>query len=69
MPSYTLFALDPRSGRMDQFANYDADDDETAIDVAARFSKNRPTELWSKHRQVATFGQTTQAVGQESPLP
>lgn len=71
MPSYTLFALDPRSGRMDQFAKYDATDDETAINLASRLSRNRSTELWSQHRQVGTFSQATRAVAnlQESPLP
>ena len=55
MPHYTLFALDPRRGRMDQFVKYEASDDVAAIDLAARLSRTRSTELWSQHRQVETF--------------
>lgn len=55
MPMYTLFALDPRSGRMDQFAKYEALDDETALDLGRRLSRDRSTELWSEHRQVGRF--------------
>ena len=61
MPCYTLFALDPRSGRMDQFAKYEASDDDIAIDLAARLSRNRSTELWSRHRQIGKFSPTFRA--------
>lgn len=55
MPMYTLFALDPRSSRMDQFAKYEALDDQSALDLAQRLSRNRSTELWSEHREVGRF--------------
>jgi hypothetical protein len=58
MATYTLFALlHPRSSRMDQFARYEAIDDETAIDLGARLSRSRVAELWSEHRQVKIFGE------------
>jgi hypothetical protein len=38
MPHYTLLTLDPRRGRMDQFAKYKANDDAAAIDLAARLA-------------------------------
>jgi len=71
MPCYTLFVLDPRSGRTDQFAKYQAVDDETAIGVAARLSRHRSTELWSEHRQVEIFKQPFPSVANhdERPLP
>ena len=52
MPHYTLFALDPRRGRMDQFVKYETSDDVAAIDLAARLSRTR-------HRQVETFNEST----------
>jgi hypothetical protein len=55
MPIYTLFALDPRNSRMDQCAKYEALDDQTALDLARRLSRNRSTELWSEHREVGRF--------------
>jgi hypothetical protein len=42
---------------MDQFARYEAIDDETAIDLGARLSRSRVAELWSEHRQVKIFGE------------
>jgi hypothetical protein len=57
MATYTLFALDPKSSRMDQCAKYQATDDSSAMDLASRLSRNRSTELWSEHRHIGKFRQ------------
>lgn len=70
MPMYTLFALDPRNSRMDQFAKYEAPDDEAALDLGRRLSRDRSTELWSEHRQVGRFRPPPRFAGEsEEPAP
>ena len=53
MSYYRLYFLDPQSGHIDRFEEYDARDDGQAITRAEDRLDEVPLELWSGARKVA----------------
>ena len=53
MSYYRLYFLDPDSGHIDRFEEYDAGDDGEAITRAEDRLDKVPLELWSGPRKVA----------------
>lgn len=49
---YRLYFLDPDSGRIDRFEEFNADDDATAVARAEQWLDEVPLELWSGARKV-----------------
>lgn len=55
MPYYRLYFLDPHSGHINRFEEYDAIDDVKAIRLAERRVGDGPLELWSGRRKIGCF--------------
>lgn len=49
---YRLYFMDPRSGHIIRFAEYQAPDDQAAIGLAQEQEGANPLEIWSGHRKV-----------------
>ena len=52
MHYYRLYFMDPFSGHIDHFREFEADDDMAALEIAQSWSDGRPMELWSRNRKV-----------------
>lgn len=52
MAYYRLYFLDPASGHIDRFEEFDAADDGAAVAVASQSIGEAPLELWSGARKV-----------------
>jgi hypothetical protein len=52
---YRLYFLNPRSGHIIRFAEFEAVDDEAAIALAAEQEGPQPLELWCRQRKVKRF--------------
>jgi hypothetical protein len=63
LPYYRLYFLDPETGHINRFEEYDASDDREALGLADRFADGKPIELWSGRRKVARLGAPEGPVG------
>ena len=52
MSYYRLYFMDPYSGHIRRFAEFEAPDDEAAFGLAIEHIGDQPLELWSEHRKV-----------------
>ena len=60
--SYRLYFMNPASGHILRFAEFEAPGDEAAIERAARSEGKDPLELWCRHRKVARLEGKDRAV-------
>jgi hypothetical protein len=49
---YRLYFFDGFSGHIDQFREFDADDDAAAMALAEQWSAGGPMELWNRERRL-----------------
>lgn len=49
---YRLYFFDRFSGHIDQFREFEADDDAAAVDLAAGWADGRAMELWNRERRL-----------------
>jgi hypothetical protein len=61
MRYYRLYFMDPLSGHIDQFREFEADDDEAAIAIAEAWREDRPMELWNRERKLRHWDAAPQA--------
>ena len=52
MSYYRLYFMDPRSGHIDRFAEFEAPDDRQASALAREHVGEYPLELWCERRKV-----------------
>lgn len=52
MRYYRLYFMDPFSGHIDHFREFEAADDDSAVAVAERWREDRPMELWNLERKL-----------------
>lgn len=52
MRYYRLYFMDRFSGHIDQFREYEAEDDESALAIAEGWREDRPMELWNHQRKL-----------------
>ena len=52
MSYYRLYYLNPRSGHIDRFEEFEAEDDTGALSHAERRLDHSPLELWSGGRKI-----------------
>jgi hypothetical protein len=52
MQSYRLYFLDPQSGRIKDFGEFEAEHDAAAREVAESLRGDGPMELWCSARKV-----------------
>jgi hypothetical protein len=50
--SYRLYFMDPDSGHIERFAEFEAPDDQSAIALAGEHIGRNPLELWCERRKV-----------------
>jgi len=55
MPDYRLYLLNAESGHIDGVEEFHGADDGEAIGLAARQTRDIPTELWCGGRKVSRF--------------
>jgi hypothetical protein len=55
MVRYRLYFLDRRTGRIDRYEEFEARDDDHAIDLIEPYVGNTPLELWTGGRKVGQF--------------
>jgi hypothetical protein len=53
---YRLYFFDRFSGHIDQFREFDAEDDAAAIALAEQWSSGGPMELWNRERRLKRWG-------------
>ena len=56
---YRLYFMNPRSGHIDRFAEFEAPDHQAAIALAAEHEGAQPLELWCHHNKVRRFEPVT----------
>ena len=49
---YRLYYFDPSSGHIDNFREFEAEDDGAAIALADRWNDGHPMELWNQDRRL-----------------
>jgi hypothetical protein len=52
LPYYRLYFLDPHTGHIDRFEEFDAAGDSEAVGRAGDMQRDVPLELWSGRRKV-----------------
>lgn len=52
MKDYRLYLLDEFSGHIDEVREFDAADDQAAIDQALHIGDHRAMELWHRHHKL-----------------
>jgi hypothetical protein len=52
MRYYRLYFMDPFSGHIEHFREFEAEDDETALAIAGGWRETRPMELWNGDRKL-----------------
>ena len=52
MRYYRLYFMDPSSGHIDHFREFEAADDEAAMSIAERWREGCPMELWNRERKL-----------------
>ena len=52
MRYYRLYFMDRFSGHIDQFREFEADDDDRAVEIAEKWREDRPMELWNRERKL-----------------
>jgi hypothetical protein len=55
MRRYRLYFLDSRTGRIDHFEEFEARDDDHALDLIEPRIGDAPLELWSGGRKIGRF--------------
>ena len=60
MRYYRLYFMDPFTGHIDHFREFESADDEAAISVAEGWREKQPMELWNRERKLKRW---------EPPLP
>jgi hypothetical protein len=55
---YRLYFFDRFSGHIDQFREFDAEDDDAAVDLAERWGDGRAMELWNRERRLKRWEPT-----------
>lgn len=53
MSYYRLYFMDPRTGHIMRFAEFEAADDESALALAREHDGSHASELWNEGRKVA----------------
>lgn len=49
---YRLYFMDRFSGHIDHFREFEAEDDDSALEIAERWREDRPMELWNRQRKL-----------------
>jgi len=52
MHYYRLYFIDRLSGHIDHFREFEAEDDEAALDTAHRWQNGQAMELWNLERKL-----------------
>jgi hypothetical protein len=52
MRYYRLYFMDPFSGHIDHFREFEAADDMAALGIAESWREDRPMELWQHQRKL-----------------
>ena len=52
MRYYRLYFLDRFSGHIEHFREFEAEDDDAAIDIAEGWADGSPMELWNRERKL-----------------
>lgn len=52
MGYYRLYFMDRVSGHIDHFREFQAEDDDAALEIAERWRENVPMELWNLERKL-----------------
>ena len=52
MRYYRLYFMDRFSGHIDQFREFEAEDDDVALAIAEGWREDRPMELWNRERKL-----------------
>ena len=55
MVTYRLYFMNPASGHIERYDEFEAVDDSAAIDFAAPQAGGQPLELWQHHRKIRRF--------------
>ena len=55
MACYRLYFMNPNSGHIDDFAQFDSPDDDAATALANEQAEHLPLELWDDGRKVRRF--------------
>ena len=55
MAHYRLYFLDNRTGKIERFEEFEACDDDKALDVIELRIGDQPLELWSGGRKIGQF--------------
>lgn len=61
MRYYRLYFLDRFGGHIDHFREFEAEDDDAAVDIAEAWREDGPMELWNRERKLKHWD--------EVPLP
>jgi len=69
MGGYRLYFMDRFSGHIDHRRDFLADDDSSAIAVAAEWSTGQPMELWQGGRKLKRWDETRSAPNGSPPTP
>ena len=49
---YRLYFMDRFSGHIDHFREFEAEDDDAALALAAQWRNGAPMELWNRNRKL-----------------
>ena len=52
MRYYRLYFMDRFSGHIDHFREFEAESDDSALQIAERWREERPMELWNRERKL-----------------
>jgi hypothetical protein len=52
MRYYRLYFMDRFSGHIDHFREFEAEDDDSALEIAESWREDRPMELWNRQRKL-----------------
>jgi hypothetical protein len=52
MRYYRLYFMDPFSGHIDHFREFEAEDDSAAVGIAQDWANGSPMELWNCERKL-----------------
>lgn len=52
MRYYRLYFMDRFNGHIDHFREFEADDDQAAMEIAQKWREDRPMELWNLERKL-----------------
>ena len=53
MPTYRLYFMSPRNGHIERFDDFEAPDEDTALELACQKEGAYPLELWFENRKLA----------------